>query len=127
MTIMEGAPIECIICGGRQRKDLVTINGWTVKSCMQCGFGVLDPRPSVADIVKLYDEQYCHDRFEDGGEPGTQKFTHRLSLESSRLRLIKYWILVAVLAISWRLAVTTVIRFMALIFQVSRSTMPLQN
>jgi 2-polyprenyl-3-methyl-5-hydroxy-6-metoxy-1,4-benzoquinol methylase len=89
MTIMEGAPIECIICGGRQRKDLVTINGWTVKSCMQCGFGVLDPRPSVADIVKLYDEQYCHDRFEDGGEPGTQKFTHRLSLESSRLRLIK--------------------------------------
>lgn len=86
---MEDAAVVCIICGGKQRRELVAIDRWTVKACEQCGFGVLDPRPSVSELAALYNERYCHERFADGGEPGTKKFRHRLSLESSRLRLIK--------------------------------------
>jgi 2-polyprenyl-3-methyl-5-hydroxy-6-metoxy-1,4-benzoquinol methylase len=86
---MDRAPKQCVLCGSDQRRRLVAVSPWTVYRCMECGLGVLDPRPSAAELARLYDEKYCHERFVDGGEPGSAGYRRRLGLETHRLRFFR--------------------------------------
>jgi len=85
---MERAPEYCPVCGVQEREGLVQVKGWQVVSCYTCGLGMLDPRPSRSELVSLYDKKYCDERFCDGGSDD-ETLQKRLSLESSRLRLVR--------------------------------------
>jgi 2-polyprenyl-3-methyl-5-hydroxy-6-metoxy-1,4-benzoquinol methylase len=86
---MERAPSSCILCGDKERKLLVKKDPWYIYGCASCGLGFLDPRPSVEDIAKLYDKEYCEDQFVEGGEVGSPEFKKRLGLETHRVRFFR--------------------------------------
>ena len=86
---MENAPANCVLCGNKEKEPLITVDSWCIQRCVQCGLGVLDPRPSSDELAKLYNEDYCEDRFVEGGLTGTPEYTKRLSLETHRIKFFR--------------------------------------
>jgi SAM-dependent methyltransferase len=86
---MEKAPVSCVVCGSRKRSPLLSIDGWTVMRCDDCGFGFLDPRPSPEEIDRLYRSSYFKERYDQGLDPASELFARRISGESHRVRFIR--------------------------------------
>ncbi len=49
---------HCIVCNGTARDPLVSVEGWEVMCCRDCGLGILDPRPTAHSLSALYDDTY---------------------------------------------------------------------
>jgi len=86
---MENAPEKCILCGSPNREPLIRKESWQVYRCTECNLGFLDPRPSEADLQKLYQNEYFNENYDGGIEPGTDQFKKRLSGEDHRVRFIR--------------------------------------
>ncbi|MBU3917394.1 MAG: class I SAM-dependent methyltransferase [Proteobacteria bacterium] len=94
---MESKKSRCILCNSSEREELLTKDSWQVYRCISCGLGVLDPRPTKEEIVKLYGQEivklYGQDYYAEPGlgelEQDSPEFVHRLSLESSRIRFVR--------------------------------------
>jgi 2-polyprenyl-3-methyl-5-hydroxy-6-metoxy-1,4-benzoquinol methylase len=61
---------RCPVCGSGDRQTLYdglqdrffgTRGRWTLRCCLQCGAGYLDPRPSAATIGRAYECYFTHD------------------------------------------------------------------
>lgn len=86
---MKTKPSRCILCNSSERDELLTKDTWQIHRCTSCGLGVLDPRPTKEEIVKLYGQEYFTEPGQGEIEPDSQEFLHRLSLESSRIRFVR--------------------------------------
>lgn len=67
----------------------MSVDGWTVMRCDDCGFGFLDPRPSPEEISRLYRSAYFTERYDGGLDPASKPFAKRISGESHRVRFIR--------------------------------------
>lgn len=86
---MESKKPRCILCNSSEREELLTKDSWQVHRCISCGLGVLDPRPTKEEIVKLYGQEYFAQPSQGKMEQDSPEFVHRLSLESSRIRFVR--------------------------------------
>ncbi len=68
---MERAPTQCILCGSEEWLPLFAQNGWRVVRCAACGLGVLDPRPTPAELAELYGQEYFETNLMESGAPGS--------------------------------------------------------
>lgn len=86
---MKSTSAACIICGAKERKKLFSQGEWEIFCCNSCGLGVLDPQPTKEEIIKLYNQEYFTEPGQNGIDPDSKEFAHRLSLESTRIRLVR--------------------------------------
>lgn len=86
---MERAPEKCILCGATEREPLVRRGDWTVRRCMGCGLGVLDPRPGPGELSALYGSAYFVKHFDAGLAPGSEAMRRRLAGENHRVRFFR--------------------------------------
>jgi len=83
---MEKAPSECIACGGNERAPLISLGDWKIERCKGCGLGMLDPRPTVEELEKLYESSYFDSHYGKGPDKGSPDFRRRISQEDHRIR-----------------------------------------
>lgn len=83
---MEKAGKACLLCGATEKELLVQLGEWKVYRCQQCGLGVLEPRPSTAELELLYRNSYFVTRYDEGAIPGSDAMSKRLSWEKHRIR-----------------------------------------
>ena len=79
----------CILCGSCEKEQLFQQGEWTVYRCLQCGLGVLEPRPSQERLASLYRDSYFVTRYDEGAQPGTEAMRKRLSWETHRIRFFE--------------------------------------
>ncbi len=87
---MERAPTQCILCGSEEWLPLFAQKEWRVVRCAACGLGVLDPRPTPAELAELYGQEYFETNLMESGAPGSPQFEKRLGLEAHRIRLFRW-------------------------------------
>lgn len=83
---MEKASKPCLLCGTSEKELLIQLGEWKVYRCRQCGLGVLEPRPSAAELDSLYRNSYFVTRYDEGVAPGSDAMRKRLSWERHRIR-----------------------------------------
>src|SRR4051812_20108017 len=51
-------PALCNLCSSLNHRDVMTIQGHSLKKCLNCGLGFLDPIPSLDDLKQMYTGDY---------------------------------------------------------------------
>lgn len=87
---MEQAPSECIICGSRERSDLISVGQWSIRRCRECGLGMLDPRPTKEELTQLYESSYFDSHYGEGIIKGSKEFRRRIAQEDHRIRFFRH-------------------------------------
>src|SRR5580698_8371898 len=57
--------IPCIFCSIESRRVVIEENGYQGKQCPRCGLIYISPRPSLDDLVALYEQDSAHISAED--------------------------------------------------------------
>lgn len=83
---MEKVSKPCLLCGTSEKEPLIQLGEWKVYRCRQCGLGVLEPRPSAAELDSLYRNSYFVTQYDEGATPDSELMRKRLSWEQHRLR-----------------------------------------
>jgi len=86
---MEQAGEACLLCGTTKKALLIRQDDWKVYRCLQCGLGVLEPRPNEEELDSLYRNSYFVTRYDEGAAPGTEAMRKRLSWEAHRIRFFR--------------------------------------
>lgn len=86
---MEQTGEACFLCGTNKKKLLFKQEDWKVYRCLQCGLGVLEPRPDEEELNALYRNSYFVTRYDEGVAPGSEAMRKRLSWETHRIRLFR--------------------------------------
>jgi SAM-dependent methyltransferase len=79
----------CIVCGSSERSKLYTRNQWCVYKCVNCGLGVLDPRPGKGELDKLYSRDYFQSHYNSPPSLSSAQMKKRLNQEDHRIRFIR--------------------------------------
>lgn len=79
----------CVICGSLERGPLFTQNQWHVYKCIQCGLGILDPRPDQDELDKLYAQDYFQEHYNAPLSLSSPEMKKRLRQEDHRLRFFR--------------------------------------
>lgn len=83
---MEQAGEACLLCGATDKEPLHQQGEWKIYRCRKCGLGVLEPRPSAAELDSLYRNSYFVTRYDEGAAVGSEAMRKRLSWEAHRIR-----------------------------------------
>ena len=86
---MEQIGKACLLCGSTKKEPLFQQDEWKVYRCPQCGLGVLEPRPSAAELDALYRDSYFVTRYDEGVAIGSEAMRKRLSWEAHRIRFFR--------------------------------------
>jgi len=54
-------PVACYVCGESGGRELGVDNGYRIEQCRGCGFAFVNPRPSAAELARLYEGYYDAD------------------------------------------------------------------
>jgi SAM-dependent methyltransferase len=86
---VEKAPDNCILCGGTGREILFRQGDWTVFRCVDCGLGILDPRPGDDELKSFYERKYFNKHYGSGLAVDSPEMKRRLSQETHRVRFFR--------------------------------------
>lgn len=53
--------VACYVCGRAGGREVGVDNGYRIEECTDCGFAFVNPRPSAADLARLYEGYYDPD------------------------------------------------------------------
>tara|TARA_Y100000031_G_C8181235_1_gene366598 strand:- start:194 stop:1126 length:933 start_codon:yes stop_codon:yes gene_type:complete len=59
--------VGCAVCGGKRERFLYRVDGYRLVRCRDCGLAFLNPRPSVKELDRFYD-QYFQDQVDPDGK-----------------------------------------------------------